>query len=55
MTFPATLDDVQKFEEDNKQTINVFCLSEGMISMQDGNALHSRNGMINLLYLEEGD
>jgi hypothetical protein len=27
MTFPASLEDIQQFEDDNKITINIFCMS----------------------------
>jgi hypothetical protein len=57
MAFPASLEDIQQFEEDNKITINIFCMNgeTEIITKQDGNVLHCRNGMINLLLVEEGE
>jgi hypothetical protein len=57
MTFPPSLDDIKAFEEENKITINIFCMKGEIeiVSLQDGNALHCMNGMINLLLIEEGE
>jgi hypothetical protein len=57
MTFPPSLDDIKDFEEENKITINIFRLKgeTEIESLQDGNVLHCRNGMINLLLIEEGE
>jgi hypothetical protein len=57
MTFPPSLDDMQDFEEENKITIHIFRMrgETEIVSLQDGNVLHCRNGMINLLLVEEGE
>ena len=57
MTFPASLEDIQKFEDDNEITINIFGMSgeTDIITVQDGNVQHCRNGMVNLLLIEEGE
>ena len=53
MTFPPSLDDIKEFEETNKITINIFRMrgETEVVSLQDGNVIHSRNGMINLLLI----
>jgi hypothetical protein len=50
MTFPASLADIQQFEEDNEITINIFKPhgANEVINLQDGNVEHCRNGMVNL-------
>ena len=57
MTFPASLEDIQKFEDDNEITINIFGMSgeTDIITVQDGNVEYCRNGMVNLLLVEEGE
>ena len=57
MTFPPSLDDIKEFEETNKITINIFRMKGEIevVSLQDGNVLHCRNGMINLLFVREGE
>jgi hypothetical protein len=57
MTFPPSLDDIKAFEEENKITINIFRMrgETEIVSLQDGKVLHCRNGMINLLLVEEGE
>jgi hypothetical protein len=57
MTFPPSLDDIKAFEEENKITINIFRMrgETEIVSLQDGNVLHCRNRMINLLLVEEGE
>jgi hypothetical protein len=57
MTYPASLADIQQFEEDNEITINIFKPhgANEIINLQDGNVEHCRNGMVNLLFIEEGD
>jgi hypothetical protein len=57
MTFPASLDDIQQFEEDNKITINIFKMgSENeIVNLQDGSVEHCRNGIANLLFIKDGE
>ena len=59
MTFPASFEDIQKFEEDNKITINIYRMKGEIeiVRQQAGDVGHCRNGMINLLYVqdEEGE
>ena len=57
MTFPASLQDIQQFEEDNELTINIFQVGKEseILSLQDGNVQHCRNGIVNLLFVEEGE
>jgi hypothetical protein len=57
MTFPASLDDIQHFEEDNKITINISKIGteSEILNLQDGNVEHCRNGIVNLLFIEEGE
>jgi hypothetical protein len=56
-SYPVLLEDIQQLEEDNKITINVFCMNGDtqIISRQDGNVLQCRNGMMNLLLMQEGE
>jgi hypothetical protein len=57
MTFPASLKYKEHFEEDNKLTINICKIHGAMdvVALQDGNVEHCRNGMVNLLHVEDGD
>ena len=57
MTFPASLEDIQTFEDKNKLTINIFGIlgDTDIITIQDGNVEHCRNDMVNLLLVEEGE
>ena len=57
MTFPASLEDIKTFEDDNEITINIFGMSgeTDIMTVQDGNVQHCRNGMVNLLLVEEGE
>jgi hypothetical protein len=57
MTFPPSLDNIKAFEEEMKITINIFRMRGEIeiVSLQDGNVLHCRNGMISLLLVEEGE
>jgi hypothetical protein len=57
MTFPASLDDVQQFEEDNQITINIFKIqgADEILTLQDGNVEHCRHGMVNLLFVDDGE
>jgi hypothetical protein len=51
------LEDIQQFEDDNKLTINIYCMKGDteIISSPDGDVLHRRSGMIKLLFVEEGE
>jgi hypothetical protein len=57
MTFPPSLDDIKAFEEEDNITINIFCMRREIeiVSLQDGNVTHCRNGLNNLLLIEEGE
>jgi hypothetical protein len=56
MTFPASLDDIERFAEDNELTINIFQMGKDseILNLQDGNVQHCINGIVNLLFIEEG-
>jgi hypothetical protein len=57
ITYPTSLQDIQQFEEDNEITINVFTIKGGdeLVNLQDGDVQHCRKGMVNLLFIEEGE
>ena len=57
LTFPASLKDIQQFEEDNQLTINIFNIGgeSEILTLQGGDVEHCRNGIVDLLFVEEGE
>ena len=57
IAYPTTFDDITTFEDNNKLTISVYGIeNESTISMRSmGNIEHCRNGMVNLLLVEDGE
>jgi hypothetical protein len=55
LSYPTSLEDIRQFEDDNKITLNIFCLdsNQKVITSQEGNVLHCRNEIVNLLYIQD--
>ena len=55
LSYPVSFEDEQKIEELTKITINVYRMDgeTNIVSQQDGNVWFHKNGMVNLLYVED--